>query len=710
MIKNVFLTITSLSCIFSGCVEKKTEQPTSSSPPIAEKTPYVLTMHNDMRQDPYYWLKDRHNPKTLEYLNTENQYTDQMMSHTLRLQDQLFFEMKERIPKDDESVPEKKGDFVYFWRINNQQQYPVFFRKNLTNDQEICYLDCNELAKNKAFFSLGSLEVSPDQQTLAYSVDTRGSEIYSIYFKDLHNGNQFTEQIYGTSPGIKWANDHQTLFYTIYDETKRPFKVYRHRLGKDPTNDQLVYEENDPTFRVTLEKTRDEKYILINTRSILTSEILLIDAHQPEIQPQMFRARESNVDYSIEHHDTDFIITTNINGAKNFKLMTASDSNFNKWHDLFDYDEKIMIEAVDVFKDFMAIYQRKDGNQGIVIYDFATTSSKHIPFSDTACEISKENNREYATPCLRYGFSSLITPYSVNEYDIANSESRLLKKDYVAGYDETLYQQERISVVNDGISIPLTIAYRKDLKTEQPSPLLLTGYGAYGICDSPCFSSYRVSMLNRGVVFAIAHIRGGGEKGRDWYNMGKYLNKKNSFVDFIKCSEYLINNGYTSAQQLAIDGRSAGGLLVGAVLNMRPDLYQAAIAGVPFVDVITTMSDSSIPLTANEYDEWGNPENLNVYQYMKDYSPYDNVSAQHYPHLLITAGFNDSRVAYWEPAKWTAKLRATKTDNNLLLLQTNMNGGHAGATARFEHMKEKAFHYSFILDRLGLNSQSIKLN
>ena len=691
-----------------------------SQPPVAAQRPQALVTHDDQRIDPYYWLSCRDNPEVIEYLKAENAYTADQTQHTEALQQTLYDEMLGRIQETDLSVPYRYGGYYYYSRTEEGKAYSIRCRKQGSLDApEEVLLDENVLAQGHEFFSLGTYEVSPDQSLLAYATDTQGDERYTLAFKSLKTDDKtgdrthslFAESISNTG-GVAWANDNKTLFYLSLDEANRPFQVWRHRLGTSPDKDELVYEEKDEAFYLSLGVTLSEAYILVSADSKITSEVRFLDANLPDEDFRVIRPREKGVEYSVSHHpgsgveESRFYIVTN-DEAINFKLMTAPvvDPSKGEWKSVISHREDVMLVDVDVFADHLVVYEREQGLPTIRVQELSTGSIQQIDFPEPTYFVTDGFMREFNSHTLRFRYSSMVTPSSVFDYDM-NSHERELKKQQpvLGGYDQSQYVSERlIARATDGTEVPISLVHKKGISTDSPKPLHLTGYGSYGYPYPVTFSPYRLSLLDRGVVCAIAHIRGGGEMGRKWYEDGKFLNKTNTFTDFIVCAEHLIEQGWTSAEQLAVSGGSAGGLLMGAVVNQRPDLFRVAIAQVPFVDVVTTILDPDLPLSVMEWDEWGNPNEPEFYHYMKSYSPYDNVTEQDYPNLLITAGLNDPRVSYWEPAKWTAKLRATKTDSHQLLLKTNMGAGHGGPSGRYERIKEIAFVDAFLLDCLGVS-------
>ncbi len=692
----VIVTFTGI--LTMGCQTKKIQ------PPVAERIAHRDTMFNDVRVDYYYWLRDRNNPKVIEYLKAENAYTEAMMAHTKSLQEKLYKEMVGRIKETDLSVPVKKGDYFYYYRTEKGLQYPIHCRKKGSLEaQEEVILDENELAKGHKFFSVGVLEVSPNHRYLAYSVDTTGSETYTIYVKDLQTGKLFDEKIENTYYSLAWANDNQTFFYTVLDAAKRPYKLFRHRLGQPANRDVLVHHEPDEKFFISVRRSKSGQFIFLDLASQVTTETHYLKANDPEAQFRVFKPRKYKVEYYLSHQGNYFYILTN-EQAINFKLMrTPLNKTAPKfWQTVLEHNPKVMLEQVEPFKDYLVVLLRDQGLKRIRVADLTQNEVHFIEFEEPLYTVSFTGNEEYNSEILRFNYQSLVTPSSIYDYNLKTRERVLKKqKEVLGGYDPANYTMERIwATAKDGTQIPISMVYKKGLKKDGSNPVYLYGYGSYGVSIDPRFSSNVYSLVDRGFVYAIAHIRGGGDLGRQWYEDGKLLKKKNTFTDFIACAEHLINQGYTSPQKLAIAGGSAGGLLMGAVVNMRPDLFQAVIAHVPFVDVLNTMLDPTLPLTVIEYDEWGNPNEEKYYWYIKSYSPYDNVTAQAYPNMLVTAGLNDPRVSYWEPAKWVARLRATKTDHNLLLLKTNMGAGHMGASGRYDYLKEVAFDYAFLIDRI----------
>jgi oligopeptidase B len=676
-------------------------------PPVAKIIPQIDTLHGDIRVDNYYWLKDKADPEVVAYLEAENKYTKSIMKHTEAFQEKLYQEMLARIKETDLTVPEKLDDYFYYRRTEEGKQYPIYCRKkDSPGAAEEIILDQNILAEGYNYFDIGVLRVSPDHRLLAYTIDTAGSERFTLFIKNIEKDKLFDERISNLGYSVAWATDNKTIFYTTLDKTKRAYKLYRHKLGTDPERDTLVYHEKDEAFFIGVSLTKSKRFLILDTGSHTTSEEYFLDAKTPEDEFTLIKPRQHEVEYYVDHHDDKFFILTNEN-AKNFKLMITPVKRFSEenWKEIIPHRDSVKIESIDVFKNHLVLYERENGLETICIHNFATQKIHYVDFPEPVYTFWCHSNRDFNTNLLRFTYTSLITPRSVFDYNM-NTKIRELKKQYevLGGYEPSIYQSERIfAKTKDSTMVPISLVYKKGMVKDGENNLLLTGYGAYGGSFDPYFSSNRLSLLDRGFIYAIAHVRGGGEMGRYWYDQGKLLNKKNTFTDFIACAEHLINEKYTSSSHLGINGGSAGGLLIGAVINMRPELFKIAVADVPFVDLINTMFDPSLPLTVLEYEEWGNPEDKEYYNYMKSYSPYDNVKPIDYPNILITAGLNDTRVMYWEAAKWTAKLRALKTDNDLLLLKMNMGTGHLGASGRYDYLKDIAFEFAFIFKVLGIS-------
>ncbi|HNO85826.1 MAG TPA: S9 family peptidase [Anaerolineales bacterium] len=681
-------------------------------PPIAPKRDHALTQHGQTRNDEYYWMRNREDPEVKAYLQAENDYLEETLQHLNPLREKLFHEMKARIREVDHSVPEKHGDFLYYTRTEAEKQYPIFCRKkNIPNAAEEILLDQNALAEGHEFCSVSAFSVSPDQNKLAYSVDLEGSEVYTLHIKDLISGTMYPEaiaNIHGSvyfQAGVEWANDNETVFYLSLDESHRACKLYRHKVGTAPSQDVLVYFEEDDTFSLSLFKSRSEKYIFTYHYNTISQEMRFLPADHPVGALNVLQPRKAGLEYYAAHLDDHFYIVTN-EDAHNFKLMktpTAAPSREN-WQEVIGHREDTLLEHVDVFAEHIVLHERKGGLKQLrVSRPDGYSDARYVNFPDPTYEVIVDVNPEFHTNLLRLRYSSLTTPFSTVDFHMDNGEWEV-KKEYQipGGYDKSQYVTEYIhAIAADGRKIPISLAYKKGLKKDGQNPTLLYGYGAYGASSDAAFNLSLLSLFDRGFVFAIAHVRGGSEMGRFWYDEGRMFNKKNSFTDFIACAEHLIAEGFTSPEKLASTGGSAGGLLVGASMVMRPELFEAVICKVPFVDVITSMSDPSIPLTTLEYDQWGNPANRDEYDYMLSYSPYDNLREVEYPHLLLSTGFNDPRVAYWEPAKFLARLRDKKNDDNLALLQTNFSAGHAGASGRYDYLKENVLDFAFLIDRLG---------
>ena len=677
-----------------------------AAPPVARVEPRVHRVHGETRVDDYYWLRDRGDPDVIAYIEAENSYTRAVMHHTEALQDQLYQEMKGRIKETDLSVPERVDAYFYYTRTEAGRQYPILCRRQggLEGAEEVL-LDQNLLAARHTYFKIGVSEVSPDHRLLAYSVDTSGAEEFTLYVKDLTTGRLLAESIGNTSVGVTWANDSRTLFYTLLDHARRPGRLFRHTVGTSPTTDVLVYFEPDESFYLDINRTRSRRYLLLDIASHSTSEVRFLDANEPEGVFRVVQPREFGVEYSVEHHDERFFITTN-DSAPNFRLVQAPVASPSKanWSPVLPYRPDIKLDETDAFRSHLVIYERQAGLRQIRVMNLVSGEEHLVPFPEPVYTLRAHENPEFETTLLRFTYTSLVTPNSVVEWDMADRSWIVRKQtEVLGGYDPSLYRSERVfATAPDGERVPISLVYRAPLQLNGERPLLLNGYGAYGLSYDPSFSSNTLSLLDRGFVAAIAHVRGGEELGRPWYEGGKLLNKRSTFTDFIASAEHLVAAGYTSSDRLVINGGSAGGLLMGAVTNLRPDLFRIVLADVPFVDVVNTMLDASLPLTVIEYDEWGNPNDRTAYDYIRSYSPYDNIEAKDYPDMLVTAGLNDPRVAYWEPAKWTARLRATKTNGSRLLLRTNMGAGHGGASGRYDFLREIAFKYAFVLDVLGL--------
>lgn len=677
--------------------------------PQAKKIPVKLEKHGDVRIDNYFWLRERENPDVLDYLSRENLYNEQMTAHTKEFQEELFQEMKGRIKEDDSSVPYKLNGYWYITRYEKGKDYPIYSRKKDTLDapEEILF-DVNEMAKGYDYYRLGGLNVSPDNKLIAFAVDTVSRRKYTIQIKNLETGEILPVKIKTTTGGSTWANDNKTLFYARKDEeTLRSDKIYKHRLGRNPKEDQMVFFEEDETFHTYVYKSKSDQYLIIGSSSTLTSEYRVLDADNPDGKFRVVQPRIRGMEYSIAHYEDHFYILTNKDGATNFKLMKTpvSATTEENWIEVVAHNEDVLLEDIDLFKEYLVVSERSDGLNKIRVSRWDGTKAYFLPFDNETYTAYTSTNPDFDTEILRYTYNSLTTPTQVVDFNMRTLEKDVKKEQTVLGdFSKEDYVSDRIwATAKDGTKIPMTLVHKKGLKRDGSNPVLQYAYGSYGSTIDPYFSTVRLSLLNRGFIFVLAHIRGGEYLGRHWYEEGKLLKKKNTFTDFVDCSLHLINENYTSPEHLYASGGSAGGLLMGVVANIAPQLYNGIIASVPFVDVVTTMLDETIPLTTGEYDEWGNPNDKVYYEYMKSYSPYDNVYAQDYPNMLVTTGLHDSQVQYWEPAKWVAKLRELKTDSNKLLFHTNMEAGHGGASGRFEALREVAEEYAFLLDLEGIH-------
>lgn len=675
-------------------------------PPTAKRVPNVTEVNGHKLVDDYYWLRDRANPEVKAYLESENAYTDAVMKPTEPLQKQLYDEMLGRIKETDVEVPYKKGDYFYYTRTEAGKQYPIRCRRKGSMDApEEVLLDVNELAKGQIFMSLGEFEVSDDGNLLAYSTDNTGFRQYVLAVKDLRTGKTLPDHAERVG-SVAWANDNKTFFYTIEDaQTKRQYRMYRHTAGTTGA-DTLVYEEKDERFNVNVGKSRSKAYVFSVSASHTTSEARYVPADQPTAEWKVIEPRKQDVEYYPDHNGDFFYLRANDTG-RNFRLVKApvTDPRRANWQEVVPQRPDVMLRDVDFFKNYYVSYERQDGLPQIRVTDLQSGKSRRIEFPEPAYLSYGYINAEFDTNKIRYGYQSFVTPPSVFEYDVASGASVLLKQKEVPGYDRGRYQVERIyATAPDGVRVPISLVHLKGEKLDGKGALYLTGYGSYGYAYDINFNSNIFSMVDRGVTFSVAHIRGGGEMGKAWHDAGRMMNKRNTFTDFIASAEYLLAQGYGSKDRLVIEGRSAGGLLMGVVLNMRPDLFHAALVGVPFVDVINTMLDESLPLTVPEFEEWGNPKEKAAFDYMITYSPYDNIEAKAYPNMLVKTSFNDSQVMYWEPAKYVAKMRAVRTDHNTLLLKTNMSpAGHGGASGRYDRLKETAFDYAYFLTQMGIN-------
>ncbi len=682
---------------------------TPMNPPIAEKKPKELTMHGHTRVDNYYWLRERENPEVITYLEAENTYREAVMKKTEKLQDKLYEEIVGRIKQTDQSVPYKKNGYYYYTRYEEGKEYPIYCRKkgDLDAGEEVM-LNVNEMAEGYEYFDIGGMSVSTNNRYLAYGVDTLSRRKYTIHVKDLETGAILKDKIPMTTGSSTWANDNKTIFYTAKDEqTLRSKAIYKHTMGTPASEDLLVFGEDDETFSTYVYKTKSEKFIVVGSGSTMTSEHQVLDADQPDGDLHVIQPRIRGLEYSVSHAGDHFYIVTNLD-ATNFRLMKTPVDRTTKehWTEVIPHRDDVMLEGIELFNDFMVVDERKEGLNHLRIINMKYGTEHYLEFWEEVYTAGISINPEFDTETLRFSYSSMTTPNSTYDYNMITREKLLLKRKEVLGdFDPEHYEARRIyATAADGKKIPMSLVYRKGIELDGENPTLIYGYGSYGITNDPGFSSVRLSLLDRGFVFVMAHIRGSQVYGRPWYEDGKLFNKMNTFTDFNSCSEALINQGYTNPDKLFAMGGSAGGLLMGAVINMRPELYKGVIAAVPFVDVVTTMLDESIPLTTGEYDEWGNPNEKDYYEYMLSYSPYDQVEAKDYPNLLVTTGLHDSQVQYWEPAKWVARLRDLKTDDNLLLMYCNMDTGHGGASGRFQRYRETAMEYAFLLMLLGIEA------
>lgn len=673
------------------------------SPPVARKVPKVDVYHGDRRVDDYFWLREKSNPEVVAYLEAENAYTEAVMAPTREFQEKLYQELLSHIQQTDVNVPYRDGSYFYYSRTEEGKQYPIYCRKHgsLEAGEEVI-LDLNELARGHPFLSLGVYRVSDDGHLLAYSTDVTGFREYTLFVKDLRTGELLPDRIEKVG-SVVWAADNATLFYTTEDQAKRPYRVHRHRLGA--TEDELALEETDELFRVSVGRSRSKAYLFLGSTSLTTSEIRYLPAAAPEGAWRLVAPREHRHEYYLDHHGDRFFIRTNDQG-RNFRLVTApvSDPERGNWQELIPHRGDVMLEGIELFASHYVLRERRQGLPHLRVVDMRSGDSREIEFPEPAYSAFPDENREWDTATFRYNYQSLVTPRSVFDYDMERHESKLLKQTPVpGGFRREDYVSERIeATAADGVKVPISLVYRKGVGRDGSNPLFLTAYGSYGYPMPVTFDSNRLCLLDRGVVVAIAHIRGGGEMGKPWHDDGRMLKKKNTFTDFIAAAEFLIGEKYGAPDRLVIGGGSAGGLLMGVVANMRPELFTAVISHVPFVDVINTMMDASLPLTVGEYEEWGNPNKPDEYEYMRSYCPYTNLEVRAYPAMLVKTSFNDSQVMFWEPAKYVARLRVLKTDRNPLLLKTNMAAGHGGASGRYDHLREIAFDYAFVLGQLGV--------
>ena len=677
---------------------------TPPAPPVAKRVPRTTEVHGVKLSDDFFWMRDKKNPEVIAYLEAENAYTDAMTKQTAELQEKLYKEMLSRIKETDTDVPYRLGEYLYYKRTEQGKQYAVHARrKGSMEAPEQVLLDLNEMAKGHTFMSVGDFDVTADANLLAYSTDTTGFREYTLYVKDLRTGQ--TAKVAERVSSSAWAADDKTLFYVVdHPTTKNPYRLYRHAPGKA---DELLYEEKDEMFNIEVERSRSRGYLFLTSSSHTTSEVRYLPADKPAEAWRLILPREAGHEYYADHHGDRFFVRTNERGARNFKLVSApvSDPKRENWKEVIPHRPGVMLDGVELFKDFYVVSERGNATPTLRVFDLKTNKATDIGVPEPVYKISFGTNKEFDTQKVRYAYQSFITPASTYDYDVKAGKSELLKQQPVlGGYDPSLYKSERVyATAADGTRIPISLVYKKELKPDGSRPLLLDAYGSYGIPRDVSFNSNRLSLLDRGVVFATAHIRGGGDLGKEWHDAGKMMSKKNTFTDFIAAAEHLIKAGYTSKERLVITGGSAGGLLMGAVTNLRPDLFKAVVAYVPFVDVVNTELDETLPLTAGEWEEWGNPvKSKENFQYMLSYSPYDNVAAKAYPAMLVKTSLNDSQVLFHEPAKWVAKLRTMKTDKNPLLLKVNMGAGHGGASGRYDALREAAFDYAFILTQMGV--------
>lgn len=697
------LSIIALAALLACLVAASSLDPHAADPPVAARRPRTTRLHGDLRVDDYYWLREKDNPEVRAYLEAENAYTAAVMKPTEPLQEQLYEEMLARIRQTDLSVPYRFGRHAYYTRTEEGKQYPIYCRRALTADaSEEVTLDLNALGADKAYIALGIYAISDNGHLLAYSLDTTGFREYELFVKDLRTGEVLPDR-FGKVRDAEWAADNRTLFYTVEDSAKRAYRVVRCKLGSG--RPEVAYEETDGLYNVSLHRSHDRKMLFLHSESLETSEVRFIRASRPRSRPTLVAERRTRHQYDVEHQDGRFLIRTN-HRARNFRLMSApvEAPGMENWTEDMPASRSVVLERVLPFAGHRVLYERCNGLPRMRVVDLKTRRTHRIDLPEAACALFPEANPEYRTAAVRFQYSSYRTPQSVYEYDMRKRKLALLKQvEVLGGYDPEEYETDYLfATASDGTRVPISMVWKRGLRRPEGNPLFLTGYGSYGLPNPITFSSARLSLLDRGVVFARAHIRGGGEMGEHWHDQGKMRYKRNTFTDFIACAEHLIQAGITSSDRLVIQGGSAGGLLIGAVVNMRPDLARAAIADVPFVDVINTMLDETLPLTIGEWIEWGNPRKRRDYEVMRSYCPYSNLARRDYPHMLVTTSLNDSQVMYWEPAKYVAKLRALKTDSNVLLLKTNMDAGHGGASGRYDALRELAFDYAFVLASLGL--------
>jgi len=713
------LSILAISLIFASCNTPVTQQ--TVQPPMAKKIPFEMTEHGDTRVDNYYWMRlsdeqknapdstrDQQTKDVLDYLNAENAYTKSVLAHTDAFQVKLFEEMKGRIKETDQSVPVKDNGYWYYTRYEAGKDYAFNCRKkdSMETGAEEVLVNGPALAAGHDYWALGGIDVSEDNTIVVYSEDVVSRRIYTASFRNIQTGEMLTDKIEGIAGCPVWANDNKTLFYVKKDPTTlREFQIWKHTLGTPQSSDVVVFEEKDEEFSCFVYKTKSKKYMVIGSNQTLSNEYRVLSADAPAGDFKVIQPRERNLEYSIDHFGDRFYITTNLE-AKNFRLMSCPETATTKenWQEVIAHRADVLLEGIEIFKDYLVVEERKSGLVQIRVIRWSDKSEYYVEFQDPTYSAGVGANPDFETEVLRYGYSSMTTPASTYDFNMTSKDRKLMKQqEVVGGHDPNQYSSERLyATASDGTLVPISLVYKKGTPLDGSAPTLLYAYGSYGANMDAGFSSARLSLLNRGFVYAIAHIRGGQEMGRHWYEDGKLLKKKNTFTDFINCAEHLIANNYTTNEKLFAMGGSAGGLLMGAICNMRPDLWRGVVNAVPFVDVITTMLDETIPLTTFEFDEWGNPKNKEYYDYMKSYSPYDNIEQKNYPNILVTSGYWDSQVQYWEPAKYVAKLRDYKTDNNQLLFWCNMDAGHGGKSGRFEALKEVALEYAFMMDLVGI--------
>jgi oligopeptidase B len=699
-----FLALSSL--ILGGCASNSRipgpfRSAMRDAPPVAKRLPHPTRIHGETRADDYFWLREKTNPEVRAYLEAENAWADQLTAHTAPLRDRLFAEMKARIKETDISVPYRIGDWEYFSRTQKGQQYPTYFRRPREGGEARVVLDVNELAKGQKFMATGTMTISPDGALMAYTTDNTGFREYTLHVKSLVDDREFSEAI-AKVDGVAWSSDNKTLFYVVQDAAKRPYRLHRHALDTNPKDDEMVYEEKDERFRLAVWLTLSHDFLVLQSDSLTTKETHLLPADRPSGSFRVVKPRQQDHEYSVTQRGDRLFIRTNDRG-KNFRLVTASTENPAEWTEMIPHRDDVMLERVRAFADFLVLTERKNGLRSLRFIDDGG-GDHDLPLTESVYEIGVGTNAEFTTDTFRYTYQSMITPRSVFDYDVRKRQSRLLKQiEVLGGYNADAYQTERIFArAADGTAIPISLVRRKDTPRDGSAPVYLIGYGSYGAPYPATFSHARLSLLDRGVICAIAHVRGGGELGKKWHDGGRMSHKRNTFTDFIACGEHLVRERYAHPNRLIAHGGSAGGLLMGAIVNMRPDLFRVVILDVPFVDVINTMLDESLPLTVGEFEEWGNPKIKKDYDYIRTYCPYSNLFAGAYPTMLVKTSFDDSQVMYWEPAKYVARLRQLKTNQTQLVFKTNMAGGHGGSSGRYDAWKETAFNYAFLLDQLGI--------